>query len=60
MAPRTVAKFHFLKQFKVLENESIFQNQQHFSCPKMPFFYENFRIMEHILQESRNFFEKLM
>ena len=37
-APRTVAKFHFLKRFKVLKNESIFQKYQHFSCPKNPFF----------------------
>ena len=36
--PRTVAKFHFLKRFKVLENESIFQKEQHFSCQKILFF----------------------
>ena len=28
-APRTVAKFHFLKRFKVFENEFIFQKCQH-------------------------------
>ena len=37
-APRMVAKFHFLKRFKVLENESIFQKVQHFSCRKIHFF----------------------
>ena len=58
--PRTVAKFKNLKRFKVLENESIFQKFQHFSCPKNPiFFYESFRKIEQILQKFRNFFEKL-
>ena len=33
-APGTVAKFHFLKRFKVFENEFIFQKCQHFSSPK--------------------------
>ena len=37
-APRTVAKFHFLKRFKVLENESSFQKYRHFSLPKNLFF----------------------
>ena len=37
-APRTVAKFHFLKRFKVFENEFIFQKCQHSSSPKDPFF----------------------
>ena len=37
-APRMVVKFHFLKRFKVLENESIFQKVQHFSCRKLHFF----------------------
>ena len=36
--PRTVAMFHFLKRFKVLENESIFQKWQHFSTKKIHFF----------------------
>ena len=36
--PRTVAKVKLLKRFKVLENESIFQKYQHFSCPKTQFF----------------------
>ena len=38
-APRTVAKCHFKKQFKVklLEIESIFHKYQHFSCPKNSF-----------------------
>ena len=36
-APRTVAKFHFLKRFKVFENEFIFQKCQQFSSPKDPF-----------------------
>ena len=35
--PRTVAKFKPLKQVKELENESIFQKYQHFSCPKNQF-----------------------
>ena len=37
-APRTVAKFHFFKRFKVLEKESSFQKYQYFSCPKNLFF----------------------
>ena len=37
-APRTVAKFHFFKRCKVLENESSFQKYQHFSCQKNLFF----------------------
>ena len=36
--PRTVAKFHFFKRCKVLENESSFKKSQHFSCPKNLFF----------------------
>ena len=36
--PRTVAKFHFLKRFKISENEFIFQKCQHFSSPKDPSF----------------------
>ena len=35
---RMVAKFHFLKRFKVLENEFTFQKYQHFSEPKNSFF----------------------
>ena len=37
-APRTVAKFHFLKRFKVIENEFNFQKCQHSSSPEDPFF----------------------
>ena len=37
-APRTVAEFHFLKRFKVLDNETDFQKYQYFSCPKNLFF----------------------
>ena len=37
-APRMVAKFHFLKRFKVFENEFISQKCQHFSSSKYPFF----------------------
>ena len=37
-APRTVAKFHFFKRSKVLENESSFQKSQYFSCRKNLFF----------------------
>ena len=42
-APRTVVKFHFLKRFKVLENESIFQKQHIFSCQKIHFSNKNFK-----------------
>ena len=38
---RGVAKFHFLKRFKVLENESIFQKSQAFASPKNPFLLRN-------------------
>ena len=55
-APRTVAKFHFLKRFKVLENESSFQKYPHFSCPKSLFFLRKIRKIEHIWQEFLNFF----
>ena len=37
-SPQMVAKFHFLKRSKVLENESFFQKYQRFSCPKNQFF----------------------
>ena len=47
-APRTVAKFHFFKRCKVLENESSFQKSQYFSCPKNLFFQEKIRKIEHI------------
>ena len=55
-APRMVAEFHFLKRFKVLENESIFQKISTFFLAKNPFFL---RKSEHILQEFLSFFEKL-
>ena len=42
----TVAKFHFLKRFKLLENESIIQKYQHFSCPKNPIFIKKLRKIE--------------
>ena len=32
--PWRLAKFHFSKRFKVVENEFIFQKSQHFSSPK--------------------------
>ena len=54
-APRTVAKFHFVKRFKVFENEFIFQICQHFSSPKDRFFI---RKIEYNLQEFLNFFSK--
>ena len=41
-SPRTVAKFHFLKRFKVLENESIFTNSNMFSYQKSIFSKKNF------------------
>ena len=53
-------KFHFLKRFKVLENESILQKLQHFSCQKIHFFYEKFRKIDQILQEFLNFFGKII
>ena len=40
--PRSVAKFHFFKRCKVLENESSFQKSQYFSCPKNLFFNKIF------------------
>ena len=36
----------FLKGFEVLENESIFQKYQHFSCPKNTFFKKNFEQLD--------------
>ena len=49
-APRTVARFHFLKRFKVLEKEYIFQKYQHFSSPKKSIFskkyFEKFNILQ--------------
>ena len=54
-APLTVAKFHFLKRFKVLENDSLFQKYQHFSRQKNPFFLRKFRKIEHILQKFLSF-----
>ena len=56
--PRTVAKFHFLKRCKVLENECIIQIYQHFFLPKIHFLIEISNI-EHISQESLRFFENL-
>ena len=43
--PRTVAKFHFLKRFKVLENESIFHKYQLFLPEKFSFSKKNFEKM---------------
>ena len=40
--PRTVAKFHFFKRCKVLQNEFIFQKWQHFSSPKSIFSKKKF------------------
>ena len=56
--PRTVAKFHFLKRFKVFENEFIFQKCQHFSSPKDPFFLR--KILENGIYFTRisEFFSK--
>ena len=59
-APRTVAKFHFLKRFKVFENEFISQKCQHFSSTKYPFFEEKFRKIEYILQEFLNYLRKII
>ena len=41
-APRTVAKFHFLKQFKVFGNESSFNNSNIFLSEKFIFSKKNF------------------
>ena len=41
-APRTVVKFHFLKRFKVLENDSIFQKYNIFLARKSIFSKEKF------------------
>ena len=58
-APRAVAKFHILKLFKVLENESIFQNYQHFFLvTKSIFSKKNFENWTYFTRISQ-FFEKL-
>ena len=44
-----------LKRFKILENESIFQNYQYFSCPKNQYFLIKISKIEHILQKFLNF-----
>ena len=58
--PRMVAKFKIIKRFKVLENESIFQKYQHFSCPKNPFFLrklsKNWTFYKDFLIFSKNYF----
>ena len=41
-APRMIAKFKILRRFKVLENESIFQNCQGFSSSTIHFSKNNF------------------
>ena len=48
-APRMVAKFPFLKRFKVLENESIFQKK--IFLPENPFFQRKNSKIELISQE---------
>ena len=40
----------------LLENESIYEKYQHFSCPKNPFFWK----IEQILQEFSEFFRKII
>ena len=40
--PRTVAKFHFLKRFKLVENESIFKNSNILLARKCIFSNKNF------------------
>ena len=39
----TLVKFRFLKRFKVLENESIFQKENILSCQIIHFFKEKFQ-----------------
>ena len=58
-APRTVAKFHFLKRCKVLENEFIFQKHHHFFLSMNPIFLRKISKIEHISQEPLSFFERL-
>ena len=55
-AHRRVAKFKFLKRFKVLENESIFQTFfSIYLARNIHFIYEDFRKIEQILQKFLNF-----
>ena len=60
--PRKLAKFHFLRQFRVLENESIFQKYQHISsknnpCCSMQTFEKNQHILQEFLLFSKYYFE---
>ena len=56
-AARMVEKFKILKQFKVLENESIFKEFQHFSARKS--FFKNLRKIEDILENFQKFSKNL-
>ena len=56
---RTVARFHYLKRVKVLENESIFKNINIFSCLKIHFFPRKISKIGHLSQEFLSFLKKL-
>ena len=53
--PMIVTKCKILKRFRVLENESIFPEFQHFSCARKSIFLEQFRKIEHIIQNFLKF-----
>ena len=54
--PPMITKFKILKWFKVLENESIFQKYQHFSCPKNQFFLRKIANLQKFMTFSKNYF----
>ena len=61
-SPRMVAKFTFFERYEVLENESIFQKYQHFSCQKNRLFLRKKFEMFHIFYKgfwlfSQNYFK---
>ena len=53
--PGTLVKFHFLKRFKVLENESIFQNSRFFLARKSIFSIINFKNRSYFTRISQIF-----
>ena len=57
--PTDDSEVSFLKRFKVLENELIFQKYQHLSWPKNRF-YDEFRKTEYILHVFLNIFRKII
>ena len=54
-SPRVVTNFKILKRLKVYENESIFENYQHFYFRENQFFYEKFQKDWTMLQRFLNF-----